>query len=259
MAHSEKPPLLRHYLTLFECGSSTGLSDGELLARFVDQEDEAAELAFSALVERHASRVLRICRAVTRNEHDAEDAFQATFLLLATKSARLRVRDSLGPWLAEVARRVSKTARATALARTARELRASKFAVTHEPASESSGDIASIVNEELDRLPERYRLPLLLCDMQSQTHEEAARRLGWPLGTVKSRQSQRPAAVARPPEAAGTFPAPIPMTTYFSSAQVPIAPSLIRSTVGRQRLAQYAADPLKERSRLRLQHSSQGF
>jgi hypothetical protein len=88
MTRSEKPPLLRHYLTLFESGSFSGLSDGELLARFVDPEDEAAELAFSALVERHASRVLRICRAVTRNEHDAEDAFQATFLLLATSSLR---------------------------------------------------------------------------------------------------------------------------------------------------------------------------
>ena len=125
MTHSKKMPLLGHYRVLFEAGSFTGLSDRELLACFLNQESESGELAFAAIVERHARAVMRICRATAGNEHDAEDAFQATFLVLATKAGGLRVRESLGPWLSAVAHRVSKGARAVALARTARELRGS--------------------------------------------------------------------------------------------------------------------------------------
>ena len=175
---------------LFEAGSFSGLSDGELLARFVDQEGDTGELAFAVLVERHAAAVMRVCRAIVRNEHDAEDAFQATFLILATKADGLRVRESLGPWLSAVAQRVARGARAVALARAAREVRAAELAGARESGSIHSADSSAIVYEELDRLPERYRLPLLLRDMEGYTHQEAARRLGWPLGTVKSRQAR---------------------------------------------------------------------
>ncbi len=107
MKHSRNAALLRDHRVLFEFGSFAGLSDGELLARFLNRESAAAEPAFAALVERHGRAVLRICRGITGNEHDAEDAFQATFLILATKAGGLRVRDSLGPWLSAVAQRVS--------------------------------------------------------------------------------------------------------------------------------------------------------
>ncbi len=190
MKHSRKMPAVGHYRVLFEVGCLSGLSDGELLAGFLNREGDTAELAFAALVERHARMVMRICRAILRNEHDAEDAFQATFLVLATKAGRLRVRESLGPWLSAVARRIGRGARATALARVARELRAAKLAVTHAARAQDDEDFASVLHEEIDRLPERYRLPLLLCDLESQSHQEAARRLGWPLGTVKSRQAR---------------------------------------------------------------------
>ena len=106
MKQSRKLAVLRDCRVLFEAGSFSGLSDGELLARFVEREGDTAEMAFVALVERHAGAVMRICRAIVRNEHDAEDAFQATFLVLAAKAGRLRVRESLGPWLGAVARRV---------------------------------------------------------------------------------------------------------------------------------------------------------
>jgi RNA polymerase sigma factor (sigma-70 family) len=190
MKRSSKLPVLRHYRALFESGSFCGLSDGELLSRFLTRDGESAELAFAVLVERHASAVLRICRAIVGNASDAEDAFQATFLVLATKAGRLTVRETLAPWLASVARRISRRARGAALARAARELRAARLAEIREPSVDDSEDDASVLHEEIDRLPERYRLPLLLCDLECQSHQEAARTLGWPLGTVKSRQAR---------------------------------------------------------------------
>jgi RNA polymerase sigma factor (sigma-70 family) len=190
MNDTRKLPDHRHFRVLFEVGSLSALSDGELLARFLNVEGDSAELAFAALVERHASVVMRICRAIVRNEHDAEDAFQATFLVLAAKAARLRVHQSLGPWLSAVARRVSRGARAAMLARAARELQAAKTTRKEAASAGEGNDAASILHEEIDRLPEHYRLPLLLCDLESQSHQEAARRLGWPLGTLKSRQAR---------------------------------------------------------------------
>jgi RNA polymerase sigma factor (sigma-70 family) len=190
MPRPRKLPTYRHYRVLFEVGSLSGLSDGELLARFVRREEQSAELAFTALVERHASKVLRICRAVVGNEHDAEDAFQATFLVLASKAAKLRARESLGPWLLAVARRVAAGARARDLGRVSRERRAASDRGRRSEPEAVSDDISSVLHEEIDRLPERYRLPLLLCDLESQSHQEAAKRLGWPLGTVKSRQAR---------------------------------------------------------------------
>jgi RNA polymerase sigma factor (sigma-70 family) len=229
MRHSRKLPVHEHYRVLFEVGSFCGLSDGELLARFVEREADTAEMAFAVLVERHATAVMRICRSVVRSEHDAEDAFQATFLILATKAGGLRVRESLGPWLAAVAQRVARGARAVALARAARELRATELAAPREPGSDGGADLSSIVHEEIDRLPERYRLPLLLCDIESYTHAEAARRLGWPLGTVKSRQARARARLRERLIRRG-FSGTLPIAVPFESAQFSISESLIRST-----------------------------
>jgi RNA polymerase sigma-70 factor (ECF subfamily) len=156
----------------------------------VSREEQTAEIAFTAIVERHASKVLRICRAIVRNEHDAEDAFQATFLVLAGKAGKLQARESLGPWLFAVARRVAAGARARALGREARERRAAGDRARGPHPDPIGDDVSAVLYEEIDRLPERYRLPLVLCDLESQSHQEAARRLGWPLGTVKSRQAR---------------------------------------------------------------------
>ena len=190
MKRASKMPVIRHFRALFESGSFCGRSDGELLARFLTRDGESAELAFAVLVERHSSSVLRICNAIAGNESDADDAFQATFLVLASKAGRLTVLETLGPWLASVARRISKRARARSLARAARELRAARLAEVKENSISDREDDASVLHEEIDRLPERYRLPLLLCDLECQSHQEAARTLGWPLGTVKSRQAR---------------------------------------------------------------------
>jgi DNA-directed RNA polymerase specialized sigma24 family protein len=109
--------------SLYQGGSAYGLSDGELLERFAAGQDDAAEMAFGALVERHGAGVIRTCRSILRDEHAAEDAFQATFLVLVRKSRSLRLRDSLGPWLHRVACRAAVRAKKQAASRRMLEIR----------------------------------------------------------------------------------------------------------------------------------------
>ena len=103
-------PFARPLLTLFSAGTAVGLSDGELLHRFTSGGDDSAEMAFSVLVERHGAMVLRVCRGVTGDRTEAEDAFQSTFLILARKARTVRVGETLAPWLYGVARKVSARA-----------------------------------------------------------------------------------------------------------------------------------------------------
>ena len=176
----------RHLRTLFDVGGTTGLTDGQLLERFATRRGAAAELAFAALVERHGPMVLRACRGIIREEHEAMDAFQATFLVLARRGGSLWVRDSLGPWLHRVACRAAGRARAGAARRRALEFRLAERqgGRTHE---DGRDDLAEILHEEIDRLPDHYRVPIVLCDLEGRTCEEAARHLGCPIGTIGSR------------------------------------------------------------------------
>jgi RND family efflux transporter MFP subunit len=150
-----------------------------------------AELAFAALVERHGAIVLQTCRSMLRDEHAAEDAFQATFLVLVRKSSSLWVRDSLSPWLHQVAYRAARCVRSAATRRTAHERRAAEMISERDDrggASDVAGeDLGAVIHEEIERLPERYRVPVVLCDLEGRTQEQAARHLGCPVGTVKSR------------------------------------------------------------------------
>jgi HlyD family secretion protein len=179
---------LRHLRTLFHDGTGRDLSDGQLLERFATDLGEPAERAFSALVERHGAMVLRVCRSVLIDTHDAQDAFQATFLVLVRKARGLWVRESLGPWLHQVAYRTALCARSRAARRRRHERNAagrSEAAVVpnHE-------DWKSVLHEEIERLPVRFRAPLVVCDLGGQSQEQAARQLGLPIGTVKSRLSR---------------------------------------------------------------------
>lgn len=177
----------RLYLrALFEEGVSAGLTDGQLLERFATGQGEAAERAFAALVERHGPMVLRACRGILRDDHDAMDAFQATFLVLVRKGHSLWVRDSLGPWLHRVACRAARRAAADAGRRRALEQRLAE-ALRDRAGNTSQDDLAAAVHEEIDRLPDRYRVPIVLCDLEGRTCEEAARHLGCPIGTIGSR------------------------------------------------------------------------
>jgi RNA polymerase sigma factor (sigma-70 family) len=158
--------------------------DAELIERFVAAHDEAA---FTGLVERHGPLVLGVCRRVLRHHHDAEDAFQATFLVLARKARFIRQRDALASWLYKVAYHLSVRLRASAERRRQAELQPP--AASAAPTDEMIiwGDLRMALDEELDRLPEKYRAPLLLCCLAGRTRDEAAEQLGWTLGTLKMR------------------------------------------------------------------------
>ena len=166
-------------------GDDPRQTDRQLLERFLRQREEAA---FAALVRRHGGLVLSACRRVLSDEADVEDAFQATFLVLLRKAKTVRWQASIGNWLFGVAHRVAVQARANALRRRRRETEAA----SHHPVSESAADLSwreaiSLLHEELDRLPDRYRLPLLFCCLDGQTRDEAARALGCSVGSIKGR------------------------------------------------------------------------
>ena len=167
----------------------SGLTDEQLLDRFTTDGGQPAEVSFSALVARHGPMVLRACRAVLRNDHDAEDAFQASFLILARCSKSLRACEPLGPWLHRVAARVAIRIRSSTVRRECHERRAAE---TRVEARESGGpdDIGPVIHSEIERLPVRFRGPVILCDLEGRTHEEAAAQLRCPVGTIKSRLSR---------------------------------------------------------------------
>jgi RNA polymerase sigma factor (sigma-70 family) len=178
---------LRHLQALFSAGALGALTDGQLLDRFATGRGETGERAFAVLVERHGPMVLRVCRALLCDEHDAQDAFQATFLVLARRHRSLHFGDSLGPWLNGVARRVACSARTAAVRRRRHERKAAELAPPKPAGVGSDVDLERSLHEEIGRLPERYRVPVVLCLLEGFSHEQAARHLGWPVGTVKSR------------------------------------------------------------------------
>lgn len=161
-------------------------TDRELLAHFATWRDEEA---FAILVERHGPMIWGVCRRVLRDVHEAEDAFQATLLVLARKAGAIRQPEALGNWLYGVAYRTAMECRAKAARR-----RLWETELTEEPTVEPSSsvvwnDLRIVLDEEINRLPERYRAPFVLCYLEGQTNEQAANQLGCPKGTVLSRLS----------------------------------------------------------------------
>ncbi len=190
MAHEPGGLTSRGLRALFEVGSPSGLTDGQLLERFATHAGLGSEQAFEAIIGRHGPMVLRACRGILGDDHEAMDAFQATFLVLARKGRSLWVGDSLGPWLHRVACRAASKARAGAARRRELERRMAEVAMDPGSKADRLDDLASILHEELDRLPEHYRAAIVLCDLQGHTCEETARRLGCAVGTVGSRLSR---------------------------------------------------------------------
>ena len=178
-----------HLARLLEGESVAGMTDGQLLDRFTTRRGAAAESAFEALVARHGPMVARVCRNLLRDEHDVEDAFQATFLVLVRRANSIGERDLLAPWLYGVAHRVARKARAVALRRRGREGGPAGIdpPARLDPSVGLQVDLAPVLHEEVDRLPEKYRRPVILCHLQGLTHAEAARELAWPVGTVSVR------------------------------------------------------------------------
>ncbi len=183
MRNASRTEVVQTVGTLFQLGTTAEWSDGDLLDRFVAGEEQARASAFEVLIDRHGSMVLDVCRNVLRNEHEAEDAFQATFLILAQQAQSIRKRGSVGSWLFGVASRVAARARVNAARQMARE-RASARIVSVPATSDPDGDVIAALHEEIARLPEKYRQPLILCEIEGLSYQTAATRLGCPIGTV---------------------------------------------------------------------------
>jgi RNA polymerase sigma factor (sigma-70 family) len=157
-------------------------TDADLLRRFLESREEEA---FATLVHRHGPMVLNVCRRLVQNSADADDAFQATFLVLVRRAASIRKPQLLGNWLYGVAHRVAARARVQAARRRVREMSEVEM-ITADPCREGS-EWSPVLLEELNRLPEKYQAPMVLCYLQGKTNQEAAELLAWPVGTVKGR------------------------------------------------------------------------
>ena len=200
---SYRPPLIKSFQYLLHHGPVTGLDDSQLLERFVARHDEAA---FAALVASHGPLVLGVCRRILRDEQEIEDAFQATFLVLVRRAGSIRDAGRLGPWLHGVARRVALRSRSEAARRLAHHRQVTRAVedVPVRPAHPTEfDDVIGIIDEEVARLPGRYRDAVVLCDLEGRSYTEAASRLRCPLGTVQSRLA-RPGTVTIPSDPAWT-------------------------------------------------------
>src|SRR5262245_31803799 len=190
-ASGRLPELLRHFgRELLPAGEAR--TDADLLDRWIDWGDESA---FEALVWRHGPMVLGVCRRVLGNASDAEDAFQATFLVLVRKARSIVPRSRVGNWLHGVAHRTALKARDMNSRRQKREQVAGKR-TAQAPSGDENQQLARL-DEELQRLPEKYRVPIVLCHLEGRTVQEAARELGLAQGTVASRLSRGRSLLAR--------------------------------------------------------------
>src|SRR6516225_1011896 len=183
--------VIQHFLADFGPDGG-GMTDGELLARFLSTRDDNA---LAALVRRHAPMVWGVCCRLLPTHHDAEDAFQVTFLVLVRKAADIP-RQAVANWLYGVARQTAVRLRAMAAKRGQRER---QVVTMPEPtvAEFRDADWQSVVDEELSRLPDHYRGVLVLCDLEGLTRKEAARQLGIPEGSVASRLARARALLAK--------------------------------------------------------------
>jgi RNA polymerase sigma factor (sigma-70 family) len=176
--------LLRQIATLVDAETTRDLTDAQLLQRFVERREQSA---FAALVQRHGRLVWGVCRHLLGQEQDAEDAFQATFLVLARRAGAVHKTEALASFLHGVAYRVAMKAKQSARKRQARELLTGHRPQAQPPADLAWRELQAALDEEVARLPERYRAPFVLCCLEGRTREEAVRELGCKEGTVSSR------------------------------------------------------------------------
>ena len=169
--------------------------DAQLLARFSAEHDEAA---FATLVRRHGPMVLNVCRTVLHHEQDAEDAFQATFLVLARKAESIRQPEAVAGWLYEVAYHVAVKAQAETARRRAQERKVMPMPPADPTLDMTLRDLRRVLHEELRRLPDKYRVPLVLCYLEGRSQEEAADQLGWSKGTFPWSAGSGPRTPAPP-------------------------------------------------------------
>jgi RNA polymerase sigma factor (sigma-70 family) len=227
---------LHRFALLSEHG---GLSDAQLVERFLTRREE---IVFEALVRRHGPMVLSVCRRVLANPHDADDAFQATFLVLARKASSIRPRGQVGPWLYGVARRTALKARAASARRRRAERAAGRQRPCTTPAVDGASDLRPLLDEELGHLPEVYRAPLVLCLLEGKSRKTAAGLLGWTEGTLSGRLARAKHLLGARLRRRGVAPAAGGLTAALageaSGSQVPAA--LATATA---KAAVWAAEP----------------
>jgi RNA polymerase sigma factor (sigma-70 family) len=184
MASVQLGAAMRHIHRLFGEGTLAGVSDARLLDRYAAQRDETA---FAALVQRHGRMVMAVCLGVLDDTNDADDAFQATFLLLARKAGSIWVSDSLGGWLHRVACRIALHVKSSAARRRQQERRAAERSAGRSQYGPPWDDVRCVIHQEIDSLPERYRKPIVLCYLEEMTYEQAAGELRWSEATTRGR------------------------------------------------------------------------
>jgi RNA polymerase sigma factor (sigma-70 family) len=184
VAQGQLSHLLRYIRRLAGAPVGGPLTDGQLLELFVSRREEAA---YTALLRRHGPMVLGVCRRVLGHEQDAEDAFQATFLVLARKAGSIRGADSVASWLCRIAYRMAVAAQARAARQRVLERVAACTGRAESVSDPAVRELRLMLDEELNHLPRKYHAPLVLCYLEGKTHDEAARALRWPVGTLKGR------------------------------------------------------------------------
>jgi RNA polymerase sigma-70 factor (ECF subfamily) len=221
--------VLKHVRKLSRLTEAETMTDGQLLDAFVRAQDVTA---FEALVRRHGPMVLGVCRRVLRHMHDAEDAFQATFLVLFRRAVSLGRREVVGNWLYGVAYRTALKARAAAARRRVKEQAAAR--PEEAPAPTPRQELQTLLDQEVSRLPDKYRIPVALCELQGKTRKEAAQQLGWPEGTVAGRLARARALLARRLAGYGPPLSAVALAAVFSqdTAAAALPTPLVARTVG---------------------------
>jgi RNA polymerase sigma factor (sigma-70 family) len=194
MVASGTGAFLQHLRKMVLRADAAGLTDGQLLRELVVQRDPAA---FEVLVGRHGPMVLGVCRRILRDTHDADDAFQATFLVLARKAASVSPPEKVGSWLYGVAQTTAIRLRAANARRRVRERQTADLPEPEVAPKSRWEELQPLLDQELGRLPDRYRTAILLCDLQGRSRREAARQLAIPEGTLSSRLTKGRRMLAR--------------------------------------------------------------
>src|SRR5262245_1322959 len=208
-----------------------GMSDGQLLECYVGRREQAA---FRALVRRHGPMVWGVCRRVLGNDHDAEDAFQATWVVLVRKAACVVPRHMVANWLYGVAHQTARKARAVAMRRRVREKQVQDMPEPAAKVSECWHDLQALLDQELSGLPDRYRSAMVLCDLEGKSYKEAARELGCPEGTLSARLARGRALLAKRLARRGVTVSGVGLAAVLlqGAAAASVPPAVVSSTSG---------------------------
>lgn len=230
MTTTQMTPIIQRLRRAALAQYGPGLTDGQILESFVAEHDEAA---FDALLRRHGPMVLGVCYRILRDHHAVEDAFQATFLVFARKASTVRPRERIANWLHGVALRTALKARTMRAKTRVRERQVSQMPDPEAVQADPWNDVQPVLDEEMGRLPEVYRLPILLCDVEGKSIREATRQLGWPQGTLAGRLARARKMLAKRLTQRGVVLSAGSLAAVLSAraASACVSPSLAVSTV----------------------------